>query len=75
MYQQQKENLHGLLNAGGYILPKDKEKEEVLNGSFDSVFNSMTSGSQGIQFPKLKDRDRENSPEYQRKLSVTCYTK
>lgn len=34
---------------------------DVLNGSLPSVSNSMTSGSQDIQFPRAKDRDREQS--------------
>jgi len=37
----------------------DEEKAEVLNVFFVSVFNSLTSYSQGSQTPVLADRDGE----------------
>jgi len=64
MHQQQKEgqeNLHSLLDARENIANKDKEKVEVLNAFFVSVFNSQTSYSQDTQPPVLEDRDGEQN--------------
>ena len=50
-----KESLHPLLGMGGNIANKDKEKAEVLNAFFASVFNSQTGYSQGSQSSLLED--------------------
>ena len=38
-----RENLHSLLNEAGNVTTEDKEKAEVLNAFFMSVFKSQTS--------------------------------
>ncbi|KAF1443079.1 hypothetical protein FQV21_0001647, partial [Spheniscus demersus] len=54
-----KETLHPLLGAGGNVVTKDKEKAEVLNAFFASVFNSQTGYPQGTWPPELEDRGSE----------------
>ncbi|KAK4830929.1 hypothetical protein QYF61_014302 [Mycteria americana] len=56
-----KDNLHPLLDVWGNIVTKDKEKAEVLNAFFASVFNNNTSCSPGTQPPELEDRDGEQN--------------
>ena len=56
-----KESVHPLLDARGNIANKDKEKAEVLNAAFASVFNSQTGYSQGSQPPMLGDREEEQN--------------
>jgi len=55
-----KENLHPLLDAGGNIAMKDKEKAEVLKVFFFSVLNSQTSYSQSTQPPELNEDQNKN---------------
>ncbi|KAK4828165.1 LOW QUALITY PROTEIN: hypothetical protein QYF61_024414 [Mycteria americana] len=58
-----KENLHPLWDAGGNIVTKEEEKDQVLNAFFALVSNSKTSCSLGTQPAKLEDRDgEENKP-------------
>ncbi|PKU36355.1 rna-directed dna polymerase from mobile element jockey-like [Limosa lapponica baueri] len=57
------ENVHPLLDDGGNFATKDKEKAEMLNAFFASVFNSQTTYPQGVQPPELEDKDGEqNNP-------------
>ena len=42
-----KENLHSLLDAAGNVTTENKEKAEVLNAFFTSVFKSQTSYPRG----------------------------
>lgn len=54
-----KEQLNPLLDAEGSIASRDKEKAEVLNDLFSSVFNIKTSCSQITQIPELEVSDGE----------------
>ena len=49
-----KENLHSLLDTRGNMTTVDKEKAEVLNAFFASVFTNQTTYSQGTQPPNLE---------------------
>ena len=47
------ENLHCLLDEAGNVITEDKEKAEVLNAFFTSVFTSQTSYPQGTPLSDL----------------------
>jgi len=49
-----KENLHPLLDMAGYVTTEDKEKAEVLNAFFTSIFKSQTSYPQGTRLSELE---------------------
>ena len=56
-----RENLHPLLDTEGNLVTKDRDKAEVLNAFFASVFNSKTCNSPGTQPPALVDTDGERN--------------
>ncbi|NXY64185.1 PO11 protein, partial [Callaeas wilsoni] len=56
-----KDNLHSLLDAGGNLVTKDEEKEEVLNTFFASVFKKKTSCPQDNCLPGLVGGVREQN--------------
>lgn len=49
------------MDAGGNIVKKAKEENEVHNAFFASVFNSKTACSQDTQPAELEDRHREQT--------------
>lgn len=56
-----KKNLHPLLDAARNMTTEDKEKTEVLNGLFTSVFNSQRSYAQGTPHPEKDNKAGEES--------------
>ena len=56
-----RENLHPLSDAEGNLVTKDRDKAEVLNAFFASVFNSKACCSLGTQPPVLVGRDGEQN--------------
>lgn len=58
-------------------MKKGKEKDEVFNAAFASVFSNKTICSPGTHPPELDDRDGEQheAPIIQgKKRLMTCYT-
>lgn len=50
--------------ARGYhhdMVTKNKEKTEIFNNIFASVFNNQSVFSQGTQTPELEERDNEHN--------------
>lgn len=61
--RRSRENLHSLLDEGGNLVTKDKEKVEMSNGYFASVFVRDTSCSAIVQSLEMEDGQRaESSP-------------
>uniref|UniRef100_A0A8C3LJD3 Reverse transcriptase domain-containing protein n=1 Tax=Chrysolophus pictus TaxID=9089 RepID=A0A8C3LJD3_CHRPC len=56
-----KENLHSLLDEAGNVISEDKEKAEVLNAVFTSVFKGQTSYPQGTPLFDLVDSAGEQT--------------
>ena len=56
-----KKNLHSLLDEAGNVTTEDKEKTEVLNAFFTSVFKSQTSYPQGTPLSDLEVSDGEQN--------------
>ena len=48
-----RENLHSLLDEAGNVITEDKEKADILNAFFTSVFKSQTSYPQGTPLSDL----------------------
>ena len=62
-----RESLHSLLDAGGNMVTSDKEKAEVLNAFFASVFNSKTSCIEGISLLSQKTETGRTTPPQSRR--------
>jgi len=71
-----KENLHPLLDAAGNVTTEDKEKAEVLNAFFTSLFKSQTNYPQGtlpLTWKSQMER-RINPPRFRWKQFETYYS-
>ena len=70
-----RENLHSLLDEAGIVTTEDKEKADVLNAFFTSVFKRQTSYPQVSPLSDLAALTGElTKPRFRRKQSVTCYS-
>ncbi|NXG02146.1 PO22 protein, partial [Sakesphorus luctuosus] len=65
--RRDKKNLHSLLDLKGNVVNQDKEKAEVLNICFTSVFTTKTGSPQDNWPLELIDNDRKvnNPPKFQ----------
>ena len=70
-----RENLHSLLDEAGNVTTEDKEKAEVLNAFFTSVFKSQTSYPQGTSSSDLAALAGEQTkPPTIQDETETCYS-
>ena len=62
-------NLHSLLDEAGNVTTEDKEKADVLNAFFTSVFRSQTSYPQSMLLSDMEVSNGENkAPVIQEKI-------
>lgn len=71
-----RENLHSLLDEAGNVTTEDKEKADVLNAFFTSVFKSQTSYTQVSPLSDLAALagEQTKSPTIQEETVKACYS-